>query len=251
MTYDQSEFDIRCEWGEMAVEVLAPVSDAVIIVDIMSFSTAVTIAVARGAVVFPYRWKDNSRVEYAKTKGAVLAGPRGKAQYSLSPLSLMALPIGARIVLPSPNGSTLSLSTGEIPTFAGCLRNAKTVARAAQARGPRISVIACGERWHDDQSLRPAYEDLLGAGAIISFLEGRRSPEADGALAVYEKSKSDIFHMLTWCSSGRELIEMGFGEDIQSIAALNCEDVAPILRQGAYVEAEQHFEEGPGKSGLI
>ena len=42
MTFDQREFDIRCEWGEQGVARLAPISDAVIIVDIMSFSTCVT-----------------------------------------------------------------------------------------------------------------------------------------------------------------------------------------------------------------
>ena len=55
MYYDQSEFDIRCEWGEKGVAALAPISDAIIIVDVMSFSTAVTIATNRGAVVYPFK----------------------------------------------------------------------------------------------------------------------------------------------------------------------------------------------------
>ena len=239
MTYDQSEFDIRHEWGERGVSLLASTSDAVVIVDIMSFSTAVTVATARGEMVFPYRWKDDSRVEFAKSVNAILAGPRGKGQYSLSPLSLMALQTGSRIVLPSPNGATLSLSTGTTPTFAGCLRNAKAVARSAQSYGLRVSVIGCGERWNEDHSLRPAYEDLLGAGAIISYLDGRRSPEAEAAVAVYESSKPDILAKLKSCSSGKELIEKGFEEDIASMAELNCVDVVPILRESAYVKAEQ------------
>lgn len=239
MTFDQSDFSVRCEWGEKGAELLAPISDAVIIVDVMSFSTAVTIAVAKGATVFPYRWKDDSRVGFAKSVGAELAGPRGKGQYSLSPLSLMALKTGSRIVLPSPNGSTLSLSTGDTPTFAGCLRNAMAVAKAAMACGPRVSVIPCGERWQEDDSLRSAYEDLLGAGAVISCLDGTRSPEARAAVAVFESSKSDLLVMLERCSSGKELIEKGFGTDIPPIAALNCDDVAPVLTDGVYVMAEQ------------
>ncbi len=235
MIHNQFEFDIRCEWGEKGVSLLVPISDAIIIVDIMSFSTAVTIATARGATVFPYKWKDNSRVDYAKSLKAELAGPRGKGKYSLSPLSLMELQTGNRIVLPSPNGSTLSLSTGETPTFAGCLRNAKAVAKAAQTYGPKISVIACGERWKEDDSLRPAIEDWIGAGAIITHLEGKISPEAEIALTAYESSKDNILTILKNSSSGKELSVKGFASDILPIATLNCDDVAPILKDGAYI----------------
>ena len=33
MTFSQSEFDVRCEWGEYGVAQLAPISDVVILVD--------------------------------------------------------------------------------------------------------------------------------------------------------------------------------------------------------------------------
>lgn len=144
MTSDQAEFDIRCERGENGVSALAPLSDAIVIVDVMSFSTAVVVATARGARVYPYRSQNDSRNQFANSLDADLAGPRGKAKYSLSPASLMSLPPGARLVLPSPNGATLSLSTGGTPTFAGCLRNARAVARAASHHGRRESVIPCG-----------------------------------------------------------------------------------------------------------
>ena len=65
MFFEQAEFDIRCEWGERGVAVLAPISDVVIIVDVLSFSTSVAIAVAQGARVFPYRWKDARAAEFA------------------------------------------------------------------------------------------------------------------------------------------------------------------------------------------
>ena len=41
MFYDQAEFDIRCEWGIEGLEKLAIISDVVIIVDVLSFSTCV------------------------------------------------------------------------------------------------------------------------------------------------------------------------------------------------------------------
>jgi phosphosulfolactate phosphohydrolase-like enzyme len=61
--YDQADFDVRCEWGLKAVETLAPISDVIVIVDILSFSTAIEIATGGGAHVYPYKWKDESANE--------------------------------------------------------------------------------------------------------------------------------------------------------------------------------------------
>jgi 2-phosphosulfolactate phosphatase len=44
MIFDQQEFDIRCEWGEHGISVLAPISDVIIIIDVLSFSTSVDVA---------------------------------------------------------------------------------------------------------------------------------------------------------------------------------------------------------------
>jgi 2-phosphosulfolactate phosphatase len=237
MTFDQSQFDIRCEWGDNGVSRLAPISDAVIIVDIMSFTTCVEVAASRGAVVFPYRYRDDSAADYARSIDAELAGPRGKSRYSLSPASLIDIPEGTRLVLPSPNGSTLTLSTGDTPTLAGCLRNCKAVALAAMRCGRRICVIPAGERWRDDDSLRPAYEDLIGAGAIIHYLGGTRSPESEAAVAAFQYSRDSLAVLLRSCSSGRELVELGFEHDIPIIEQVDVSNCVPMLRNGAYVRS--------------
>lgn len=68
MIFNQSEFDIRCEWSLQGLAALLADSDAIIIVDVFSFSTCVEIATARGATVFPYNGKREELDEFAKAK---------------------------------------------------------------------------------------------------------------------------------------------------------------------------------------
>lgn len=64
-SYTQTEYQIRCEWGVRGVLTLAPISDVVIIIDVLSFTTSLDIAVAQGAVAYPYLYRDASVYPYA------------------------------------------------------------------------------------------------------------------------------------------------------------------------------------------
>lgn len=237
MFYDQAIYNIRCEWGAAGIAGLAPLADVVIIVDVLSFSTCIDVAVGRGAEVYPFASGGEALDDYATQIGAIVASHnRGDTgRYTLSPASLAPIPPGTRLVLPSPNGSTLSLATGGKVTFAGCLRNARAVAHAALSHGSSILVVPAGERWRDG-TLRPAIEDLIGAGAIISYLSQHypASAEALVALNAFESSRDQLHQTLTNCSSGRELVERGFPQDVALAADLNCSDCAPHLSAGAY-----------------
>lgn len=117
--------------------------------------------------------------------------------------------------------------------MAGCLRNAQAVATEANRLGKRISVIAAGERWQGGL-LRPALEDLLGAGAIITHLNGQLSPEAETAVAAFKHAQPTLQATLSHCGSGKELIGLGFAADIALAAQLNVSSAAPVLVDGAY-----------------
>ena len=237
--FDQSDFEVRCEWGENGVAQLASKSDVVVIVDVFSFSTCVEIATHRGAIVHPYRWRDETAVRFAASLAAELAGGRGhQAKYSLSPQSLLGIPSGTRLVLPSPNGATLALGTGDTPTLAGCLRNYRAVALAARKYGKCISVIPAGERWSDG-SLRPAWEDWIGAGAILSQLNGSLSPEARAAGAAFERAEAEMALLLRQCGSARELIARGYEEDIVLASALNVSACVPVLVNRAFAQSSK------------
>lgn len=234
MFYEQTEFDIRCEWGVQGVKKLSSLSDVVIIVDVMSFSTCVDIAVNNGASVLPYRWKDDTAVEYAKLKNAELASSKRQlsGKFSLSPSSLVSIAANTKLVLPSPNGSTLSLSSMSKHTLTGCLRNCLAVAEYTTQLGGSVTVIPAGERWND--GVRFAVEDLIGAGAIISHLMGTKSPEAEVALSAFEGVRNRLFPLLLSCSSGKELSERGFKMDVELVAQLNCSNAVPKLQNETY-----------------
>jgi 2-phosphosulfolactate phosphatase len=191
-----------------------------------------------GLIVYPYRWRDDTARAFAISVGAVLADGRHPSGPSLSPPSLAALPTGSRVVLPSPNGSTCAVTASEAgaTVVTGCLRNASAVASWLTAQAAPVTVIAAGERWMDG-SLRPAVEDLLGAGAILAGLAGSPSPEAAAAAGAFRALAERLPEALAGCASGRELAEKGWAADVDWAADLDSSSVVPVMRDGVFVDA--------------
>lgn len=232
---------IHCEWGRQGIEALKDRVAVLVIVDVLSFSTAVDVALQRGACVLPFPYGDEGAARAAaEAAGAHLARPRrtGRESLSLSPASLERLRAGDRILLPSPNGSRLSLSGGACAVLTACLRNAPAVAAQAReiAAAHDVAVIPAGERWPDG-SLRPAIEDLLGAGAVVAALDLPASAEARVALGAFRAAGSDLPDLVRASVSGRELASAGFAEDVEMAIRTGVSGTAPLLRDGAYSDS--------------
>jgi 2-phosphosulfolactate phosphatase len=242
-------YDVRFEWGAAGAAALAPSSSCLVVVDVLSFSTSVTVAVEAGTRVYPCAWRDETAAAFARERQAELAVGRRAASdgrpWSLSPAALRRAPFTPRLVLPSPNGSAICASAagggGEATVIAGCLRNATAVGRFLHERGApgAVAVIAAGERWPDG-SLRPALEDLLGAGMVIAALVERGvrvlSPEAEAARACFEGT-ADIAAAVAGSVSGRELADSGFGEDVAIAVESGACPLVPVLADGAFTAA--------------
>ncbi len=231
--FGQAEFDVRCEWGPAGLREVASRAQVVVIVDVLSFTTAVDVAVGRGAAVFPFPWMRPAAANYAAAIGAVAAARRGQG-YSLSPASLREIPAGTKLVLPSPNGSALAFGIEHDRVLAGCLRNASAVAAEAARMGRTIAVIPAGEIWGNEGGLRPSFEDWVGAGAIIASLSGRKSPEARMAQAAFEAARGELRELMRGCGSGKEMIERGYPDDVEMAADLDVSGCAPRLVEGAF-----------------
>ena len=248
----QHGFAYRFDWGTEGLRSLAPHVDVVVIVDILRFTTAVCAAVESGCTVLPYPSTGAELQAYAAANNAAFGGLREHGGYSLSPTDLLTSQSGSRIVLPSPNGSALSFIAREFGApriLAGSLRNATATAQHALAiaRGGKddqtsIGVIAAGERWGDSTgSMRPAIEDLIGAGAVLNALDPSGavaapccSPEAAAARAAFHQARPRLFEALCASGSGRELLARGCEDDIATSAALDVTEVVAELVGNAF-----------------
>jgi len=250
--FAQHSAGVRFGWALPAALALAGPAGALVIVDVLSFTTSVTVAVSRGTAVYPHRWPDPGAEAFAAAdvlpgdpgRHAVWAVPRDQASashpWSLSPAQLLSAPAPERLVLPSPNGSAIAAAATAGHILAGCLRNATAVARWLSGHGfgqpdRPAAIIAAGERWPTGE-LRPALEDLLGAGAIIAAL-GRPdalAPEAAAAEAAWRLHRPDIANVIHRCSSGQELTAAGHAPDIDIAAQHDTQETVPILIAGAF-----------------
>jgi 2-phosphosulfolactate phosphatase len=99
-------------------------------------------------------------------------------------------------------------------------------------------VIAAAARWQDG-SLRPAFEDLLGAGAVIAALADAGcssvSPEAVVARVCVHTAAIPV--AVTDCASGRELLAYGFAEDVAIATEIDASTTVPVLTDEAFVAA--------------
>ena len=248
--HDQASHRVRCEWGPVGARAVA--ADYAVVVDVLSFTTTLTVALEHGIEVFPFAWKDSRAAEHAVRHGATLAVGRFEAlsrtdsrHVSLSPASIAAAEGIERLVLPSPNGSTIAfdLAGAGVCVLGACLRNADAVASWLVPRlagGASVAVVPAGERWPDG-SLRPAVEDLWGAGAVVAGLVDRGidgvSPEARVAETAFRAVRLRLPIELAGCASGVELVAAGFADDVEVAGELDVSGVVPVLQGEAFVSA--------------
>ena len=252
--HGQTAYARRLDWGLTGARALvadARPGDVAVVVDVLSFTTTLTLAVERRMDVYPYPWSSADAPAYAAERKAVLARGRreglASGAVSLSPASFADVDGIERVVLPSPNGSAISfaLAGAGVAVVGASLRNATAVGRWLTGVEGRVSVVAAGERWPDG-SLRPAAEDLWGAGAVLSALgPAGGSPEAHLAVAAYDAVRGDLEAALLACASGRELMSAGFGRDVELAGAWDATDVVPVLRGEAFADASSGTGQDP------
>lgn len=241
-----SGVQVHLEWGPTGAALAAEQGDLIVIIDVLSFSTSITLTAHRAAVALAYSAEE---IEGLGGRGAIserfdadiVAKTRlpPKGEFSLSPASLVDLPSGRRLIFTSLNGAACVAASVAAPeVLIGCLLNGGAAAdlvasRLGQGLTDRCTLIACGERWSSTAKLngwRPCIEDHLGAGAIAARLLAKGlslSPEAALATSAYEAMKRSLPQVLSQSVSGRELVSKGFRTDVDLAANTNTVDVVP------------------------
>ena len=241
---------VHVEWGATGAALAADRGDVVVVVDVFSFSTTLSIAVSRDFTCLVY-----SGAEIESLGGPAMAAirlgakplsrQRGVApgQVSLSPASLLAAEPGQRVVFTSLNGATVVGAAAKAPALlVGAPRNATASAELAagmlaRTRAGRITVVACGERWTSVEpgveGLRPAVEDWLGAGSICAALADRGySLSAEARLACAAWRAPTSLEDLAECVSARELRAGGFAADVRLALEVDLDTKVPARMPG-------------------
>ncbi|WZY00032.1 2-phosphosulfolactate phosphatase [Bacillus sp. FSL W7-1360] len=215
----------------------------------LSFSSTVVAALHNGAVIYPYPLHEDGKM-YAQSIGATYLPGRSEAAKlgvpTLSPVSFAREHCERRFVLSSLNGAHCAWIAKQVPKLViGSLLNAAAVAsycnKLQEEINRPITVVSCGERWDDaraeENNMRPAIEDALGAGAILQGLAGSKSPEAQVCIASFGGCRNELSELVTSCGSGQELIARGYEDDVAFCAQFNATTVVPVLNpNGTYFE---------------
>lgn len=238
---------VHLEWGVTGAALAAERGDAVAVIDVLSFSTTMSIACSMDFSCLVY-----SGAEIAHLGGPEAAGARLRARplskdrraaqggVSLSPASILRAAPGQRVLCTSLNGAVVVSAASAAPgVVVAALRNATAAAQVladmlAGGTARRVTLVACGEQWHSvspsSSGLRPGVEDWLGAGLICRELRAlglRLSTEAYIAAEAWT-SPDD----LRGCVSARELLAAGFAEDVELALAVDADSVVPVRDSG-------------------
>jgi 2-phosphosulfolactate phosphatase len=246
----QHGYRCRLDWGRDGARRAALRGDILVVIDVLSFSSAVVTAVHHGGAIIPCSKRDDA-AGIASREHAALAVHRTEVPqhgpYSLSPLTYLSMVPGTSVVLPSPNGATCSICAASTPyLFIGSLLNAAAVADAVtsllMSSTHSVTVIACGERWEDvedeGERLRFAIEDFLGAGAVLVGIPLAKSPEAELCEMAFRAAGERVPELLLESGSGQELSAKGFGGDVEHASRLNLYESVPVMDAGRFVRLQ-------------
>ena len=241
---------VHVEWGATGAALAADRGDVVVLVDVFSFSTTLSIAVSREFTCLIY-----SDAEIESLGGPAMAAIRLGAKplsrrrgaapdgVPLSPAGLLTAERGQRVVFTSLSGATVVGAASKAPALlVGAPRNATAAAELAarmlaRTRAGRVTVVACGERWSSVEpgvaGFRPAVEDWLGAGAICAALADRGySLSAEARLAGAAWRTPTALEDLAECVSARELRAGGSAADVRLALQVDADSLVPARMVG-------------------
>nr|MBA4405257.1 2-phosphosulfolactate phosphatase [Nanoarchaeum sp.] len=241
--------EVKLDWGTEGLNFAVKNNNIVVVVDVLRFSSAVVTAIANGFVIYPISNFEKGKI-FADSIGAEISGETGKSKFSLSPLSFLKNRDNKnkKVVLYSPNGAACcELVKNGCIAYIGSLLNAKVVGKQAfkiaKNKNLNVTIVAAGEKratisgekvlYTKENSRRVfAVEDYLGCGAIISYINLPKSPEAEICESAFVGLKDKLKELLFNSFSGRYLMQNNKSKDVDFVSQLNYYNVIPVISKG-------------------
>lgn len=220
-----------------------------VVLDVLRATSSIAALLGRGApAVYPVaRIEDAEACRDRLDGGALLCGEEGGLppsgfDHGNSPWEFARLDLASPpppVVLATTNGTSALLAAAGAPVlFAGALLNAGAVVaaalREAMTRGLDVTLVCAGERCGAIFAL----EDAFAAGVIVARvladagrdgIEIERSDAAEAALLIGRGFGWKADRAFRESEHGRELMALGFADDIAFCAQSDRFDVAPRL----------------------
>lgn len=243
--HGQKEYQVRFDWGIAGLRAIAPDVDAVVIVDVLTFGTAVELAVAGGDQV-PLAPVPLAQVTDAAGSTVPESGTAGGARDSGEPGGTGGTGDLADSSAVAAEALAGALAAGDRLALVAGFRNRGAVAaylREQQAKKDGryvIAIVAAGEE-RSDGSTRFTLEDQLAAGALVDALAelgiDYHSPEAAVACAGFLSLRRAVGQLVRASASGRELVQQGRAAEVAAATQLDSSAVIPILGEFGFRDA--------------
>lgn len=238
-------YPVLLEWGPQGARRAAERGDAIVIVDVLSFSTASIVAcdyyggalvVANDAELEEHRQASGLRFRMFRL-WQFLSNPHQR-QLELNEAIVMPQSMGAlctRIAKQTPGAG--NISAGGIINAEATADEIVKILEEADRWVNGVTLVLCGEFY--PRVFYPGFspefifalEDQIGAGAILSYLPENLSltPEGQAAVAIFNAAKNNLQEWGMQISSERILDE---SESIQHAFSLNHYATVPGLIHG-------------------
>lgn len=213
---------------------------AVAVIDILRATTVHAALLGGGAeAIYPVaEWSDahalRDVIPGTHLIGEIDSLPGPGAEFGNSPTEFAALDVrGWRAIQVTGNGTrALTAAAGAPFVVSACLRNLSACAYAlaqAAARQGRIAIVCSGDHGGRTASL----EDTVAAGVYVNALAARLPLDLGNgaliALKLWRAYAYDPLEALRESPHGRDLLELGFADDLTYAADLDAEAAVPLL----------------------
>lgn len=217
----------------------------VVVIDVLRASTTITYAMRAGArEIIPVATVEQAMkiVGNLHSTSTVLCGERGGKRiegFKLgnSPFEYTEEAVrGKALILTTTNGA-LALTKAKyarqcfVSSFVNLSATIEALSQIEGISSEHLLIVCSGRE--EAFSL----EDATCAGMLITRLEARMgttevlSDSARAALSVYRQYGSDIYRTLIESDHGRNLLELGFQEDISAASQIDSMPLVPVLEQ--------------------